>query len=413
MHSLYRSGRILYISSVDISIGNGPGVNEREFTLALHRAMKDRAHFLIPQPERKVFDLPDHVCTFSAPHRGHSPKRYPGHVWSTMRLADQILSEQSFDLLVFRLDLLPFAPLYITRRHRIPFALKTLGQGQMNTIRNKVGWPLGSWLSKVNLHLVKQLVKDAIVVDTVSELQRQALEQMLDAGPDKITCVDNAVNTDRFYPTSAIQARVELGLAHYDQIIGYIGNHATHERGGTQLVDAARMLLPKYPRLGFVILGDVSGSQHLIDMTRELGIEDHFRFTGYVPFDQVPTYVNTLDIGVSLLAPKYQGQSELKVRQYLACGKPVIATTPGSNDFLAVESLGSLARYDDINAITKEMDRWLSLPADERLEVSERAFRYARDHLSVEQSLTRRMELWDDRLADPRSGALMGAAVPG
>jgi glycosyltransferase involved in cell wall biosynthesis len=236
---------------------------------------------------------------------------------------------------------------------------------------------------------------------------------MLDAGPDKIICVDNAVNTERFFPTSAFQARRELGLAEYDHIIGYIGNHATHERGGTQLVDAARVLLPKYPNLGFVILGDVSGSQHLIDMTRELGIEDHYRFTGYVPFDQVPTYVNALDIGVSLLAPRYQGQSELKVRQYLACGKPVIATTPGSNDFLAAENLGSLVRYDDINAITKEMDRWLSLPADERLEVSARAFQYARDHLSVEQSLARRMELWDGRLAGQRPGALMGSVVPG
>jgi hypothetical protein len=28
---LKTNGRILYISSVDVSIGNGPGVNEREF----------------------------------------------------------------------------------------------------------------------------------------------------------------------------------------------------------------------------------------------------------------------------------------------------------------------------------------------------------------------------------------------
>ena len=54
-------GNILYISSVDVSIGNGPGVNEREFILALYRAIGDRAHFLIPRPADVVADMPMHA----------------------------------------------------------------------------------------------------------------------------------------------------------------------------------------------------------------------------------------------------------------------------------------------------------------------------------------------------------------
>ncbi|MDX1412981.1 MAG: glycosyltransferase family 4 protein [Candidatus Promineifilaceae bacterium] len=398
MINLRKSGHILYVSSVDISIGNGPGVNEREFILALYREIKDRAHFLIPQPAHEIAELPDNVCTFSAGHQEHNPRYFPGHVLSTMRLADQILTSRHFDLLVFRLDLMPFAPLKIIKKHNIPFALKTLGQGQMKAIKERFGWPLGSALARVNQHLVQQLVKNAIAVDTVSEMQLHYLQQMLDIEPDTIICIDNAVNTKRFFPTSTSAARNELGLNQFEPIIGYIGNHAAHKRGGAQLIEVVPMLLEKYPNLGVVILGDINGSQSLIDLAHNLEIEEHCVFTGYVPFHQVPTYVNALDVGISLLAPKFYGQSELKVRQYVACGKPVIATMPGSNDFLFSEDLGSLVQYDDINSIAMEVDRWLSLTENDQLRFSARSFQYAQDHLSVEQSLAKRIALWNERI---------------
>ena len=62
---------------------------------------------------------------------------------------DRLLAQRRFDLLVFRLDVLPLAPLYITRRHRIPYALKTLGQGMVNVLNEKGGL-LGKSLVGVN-----------------------------------------------------------------------------------------------------------------------------------------------------------------------------------------------------------------------------------------------------------------------
>lgn len=412
MTNLEKNGQILYISSVDLSVGNGPGVNEREFVLSLYKEIADRAHFLIPRPVSEVRDLPDSVCTFSSPHQGHSLRSFPGHVLSTGRLASQILHNRHFDLIVFRLDLLPAAPLYIThnitRRHHVPYVLKTLGEGQMKTFNEKIGRFPGSSLAKINQLMVKQLVNGAVVVDTVSRRQLDYLEQTLDAPPHKIVCTDNAVNTDRFFPTSTLEARREAGLEQYDSIVGYIGNHAAHERGGTQLIKAAAKLMSKFPNLGVVILGDMRGDEQLVDLAQELGIADHCVFTGYIPFDRVATYVNALDIGISFLAPRYTGQSELKVRQYLACGKPVIATTPGSNDFIATENLGSLVRFDDIGSISKELDRWLSLAEADRLEFSDRAFQYACSHLSVEKSLAERMAIWNERLSEPASQTSVG-----
>lgn len=404
-NSLAKFGHILYISSVDVSIGNGPGVNEREFTLSLYQAIGERAHFLIPQPQNEVHDLPASVCTFSAPHRSHHPKDFPSHVISTMRLADQILSRRRFDLIVFRLDILPFAPRYISWRHRIPFAIKTLGQGQLLVLGEKIGSPLGPLMAGLSRSMVKGLVNDALVTDTVSAEQHRYLVETLAANPNKIICLENAVNTERFSPTSLDEARKELGLEQYDPIVGYIGNHAAHERGGAQIINAAPMLLEKFPRLGLVLLGDMQGDRQIPELARSLGVLDHCVFTGYVPFQKVPIFVNALNVGVSLLAPRYTGQSELKVRQYVACGKPVIATIPGTNDFIARENLGSLVPYDEPLRLAEELERWLSLTETDRLAFSAHASQYAREHLSIEKALAERMEVWGSRLAQQSASA--------
>jgi len=233
MTNLSETGQILYISSVDISIGNGPGVNEIQFVTGLYQALGDRAHFLIPRPKSPVPDIPENVCTYSLPHHLHNPMYFPGHILSLMRKADQLLSRRHFDLLLFRLDLMPLAPLYITKKHHIPYVLKTLGQGQMNAIKEKIWWPIGTILANINKSLVKTLVKNAIAADTVSKMQKHFLDEVLDVEPNKIVYIDNAVNTNLFHPMSVSDARKELDLEQYDHIIGYAGNHAD-ERGGTR-----------------------------------------------------------------------------------------------------------------------------------------------------------------------------------
>ncbi|UCC53237.1 MAG: glycosyltransferase, partial [Anaerolineaceae bacterium] len=320
MINLRETGRILYVSSVDISVGNGPGVNEREFVVALDRAIGDRAHFLVPRPVDDVPEIPVHRCSFSLPHRQHNYARYPAHILSQMIAADRILARDRFDLLVFRLDLLPFAPLYITNRHNIPYALKTLGQGLINTLGEK-GGIFGKPLMEMNSRVVRRLVSKSLVADSVSKAQVAFLQDVLKLESGKVEWIDNAVNTDRFFPLSSAKSRERLGLSSFNPIVGYVGTRPW-ERGGMQLVETAPCLLEKYPDLGLVILGDGDALDSLKEKAHELQVEDHCTFTGYVPFPEVPHYVNSLDVGVSIsLRSDRSAASELKVRQYLACGK--------------------------------------------------------------------------------------------
>jgi glycosyltransferase involved in cell wall biosynthesis len=393
--SLRDAGRILYVSSVDVSLDTGPAVNELEFIVALHDALRERAHFLVPRPARPVADLPGAACTLVRPHRNHHPVRFAAHALAQLRAADRLLAGRRFDLLVFRLDVVPIVPLVITRKHPVPYAVKTIGATTVHVLR-RLPW-VGSGLAAVNRRLFRDLVARALVADAASRLHVASLQSALGLGPDHVVWIDNAVNTRRFFPMPVADARRALGLERFDRVAGYVGN-LPDERGGTQLVEALPRLLPRHPGLGLVVLGGGPGRERLAGRARELGMLPRCVFTGHVPYERVPVYTNALDVGVSLLLPESHAASEQKVRQYLACGKPVIATTPGGNDFVAHERLGSLVRHDDADAIVAELDRWLSLPGNERATFAARASRYAAERLSVAQAVARRLALWDERL---------------
>lgn len=393
--NLKQQSRILYISSVDVSVGNGPGVNEREFVVGLYSAIKERAHFLIPQPTENFSDLPSEVCTFSYPHHKHHPVRYPLHILSQIRLANKILSKQRFDLIVFRLDVLPFAPFFITRRNRVPYVLKTLGQGMINVLYNK-GGILGKSLAGTNEALVKKLVDGALLADSVSKAQVAILEEKLGVNSHKVVWIDNAVNTSRFYPVPVEKTRQELGLDKFDPIIGYVGTRPW-ERGGMQLVEAAPRLLNQFPNLGVVVLGGGSQLESLVKRAEELGVTGHCVFTGYVPFQKVPMYVNSLDVGVSIsLRSDRSNASELKVRQYLACGKPVVIS-PGSNDFVIEENFGSVVPPNDVEAVAETLEQWLKISSDERKAFSQRAAEYMENKLSIEAVIDERFRRWSEK----------------
>ncbi|MPM98241.1 GDP-mannose-dependent alpha-(1-6)-phosphatidylinositol monomannoside mannosyltransferase [bioreactor metagenome] len=66
----------------------------------------------------------------------------------------------------------------------------------------------------------------------------------------------------------------------------------------------------------------------LLSISRDLGIEDRFIFTGVVPYDRVPVYINASDVCAApfILARNEKiGLSPLKLYEYMACGKPVVA----------------------------------------------------------------------------------------
>lgn len=164
------------------------------------------------------------------------------------------------------------------------------------------------------------------------------------------------------------------------------------------MIEAGARLVGTYPGLAIVIVG---AGEPVDDMRRrasELGIAERCHFAGYVPYRLIPGYVQSLDVGVSIsLRPERAMNSELKVRQYLAAGRPVVIS-PGSNEFVAEEKFGTVVSPEDIEAISEALSFWLSLPGPERAAFERRAAEYMDEHLSMAAMIERRLVLWGERM---------------
>jgi glycosyltransferase involved in cell wall biosynthesis len=389
------AGRMLYISAADVSVGNGPGVNENEFIHALYGAIGERAHFLVPRPVEAVDDLPAAALSFCQPHRRYHPLRFPLHVFSQIRAASRLLREGHFDLLVFRIDVFPFVPFYLTHRYRLPYAIKTLGTGALDALEKR-GW-FARLLAPLNRWMFRSIVSRALVADTDSEGHAVALRQRLGLGEREVVWIDNAVNTARFSPGGSDEARRALGLERFDPMIGYVGSRPW-ERGGAQLLEAAARLLPRFPKLCVVIVGSGEPVAAMQRRAAELGIAERCHFAGYVPYRRIPLYVKSLDVGVSIsLQPERAVNSELKVRQYLACGIPIVIS-PGGNEFVPEQGFGTVVEPTDLPAITGSIAHWLALSAGEREAFAARTARYMHEQLSMAAAIERRIRLWAERM---------------
>lgn len=142
----------------------------------------------------------------------------------------------------------------------------------------------------------------------------------------------DAVSAEFFHKISTTSSRQTLGLPRNKLLIGYIGRLETMgiEKGIDAVVKAARLLKSTPNRHLFIIVGGpfalVKQYQHLVNHYQ---LQENFLFTGHVPFSQVPLYLRAMDI---LLIPFPRtlhlaySASPLKLFEYMAAGRPIIAT---------------------------------------------------------------------------------------
>jgi glycosyltransferase involved in cell wall biosynthesis len=97
------------------------------------------------------------------------------------------------------------------------------------------------------------------------------------------------------------------------------------KRYGIQtMVDAVPSLLKDIPGLKVYIVGNGEFLPHLQQMTQDMGIEKHFTFTDYVPYDKVSAYIARADVCVAPMLDDVGTPN--KVLEYFALGKATVST---------------------------------------------------------------------------------------
>lgn len=100
-------------------------------------------------------------------------------------------------------------------------------------------------------------------------------------------------------------------------------------RGLDEAIKSIRCLKDKgMDDVSLVIIGDGAARSNLLKLTTELDLESNLIFIPPLPHERIPEFLAAADIGIDLLPnhPWWRNQSSLKVFEYLAMGKPVLAT---------------------------------------------------------------------------------------
>lgn len=187
---------------------------------------------------------------------------------------------------------------------------------------------------KINYKLADKIV-------AVTKGIKDGIVEQFNVDPQKIHVISNGANIDMFKPLDQNKCKLEL-----DPSINYVcfvGNLAPWQ-GVEYLIQAAPLILSKCPNVNFLIVGDGIMKDKWMQLAEVIGVSDKFIFTGSVPYEKIPLYINASGICVAPF-PKARnekiGLSPLKLYEYMACGKPVVASNiKGVGNLLELEQTG-------------------------------------------------------------------------
>lgn len=140
--------------------------------------------------------------------------------------------------------------------------------------------------------------------------------------PDRILVVPNGVDEQTFAKADGNLVRESLGLKE-KLILGFTG-FVRPWHGVNRIIDAiAQGKLG--PDCVLLLVGDGPILPALKEQAKSLGIEDRVIFTGLVGRSEIPNYVASFDIALQPAVVAWA--SPLKMIEYFACGRPVVAPT--------------------------------------------------------------------------------------
>jgi len=191
----------------------------------------------------------------------------------------------------------------------------------------------------------------------VSDAIRTFVVQKGHMDPDKIVTIHNGI--DFVEANVAPTERGEFGLDHGVPVVGVVGRLAK-EKGHRYLLDAARIVINKYPQVQFLIVGDGPEREELVRFAFRLGLKDHVIFTGYRR--DVLRILSVSDIFA--LATLWEGLS-MVILEAMVMAKPVVTTNVVGNPELVVDGVtGFLVPPRDAEGLA---NRILALLQDENL----------------------------------------------
>jgi len=385
----------VYLTEVDLSIDNGPGINEREFVSALLRKYGDEVCCIVPRPafpERYYNSEIEYVFSHN-----QKPVKYLVFLLSLFLKLYKLNRRTNIKILIVRLGEVPLVPLIFGKIAGIPIYLKTLAGYYLFEKKNRT--ITQKFRAALTLPLYRKVIQQSDLADTVSYSYIDWLHSKFKITKKRIVFIPNGVNIHFFSPQDKATSKAKTGLDHFDKLIGYVG--AFDSLRHVEDLIRSMHVFQKVGRIGLILVGDGPEKNKLKQRVKSLGLEKLVIFKGFVDYKDVPAYINSFDVAVdfSLIPMEVNGRRRYasysqKIPQYLSCGVPVIAWETEDTQFLRTEKIGEIIPVGEGGKISQAIKKFIVESNVDGYLLSKQCREFAEKKLAIEVLVAHRMKLW-------------------
>jgi len=142
-----------------------------------------------------------------------------------------------------------------------------------------------------------------------------------------------------FYPREKSRCVQEAGLDPACEYIGFVGSFYQYQ-GLATLLEAFERLHARRSSVRLLMVGDGEEATALREQAAQRGLSPWITWTGRIPYAHVPLLIGAMDVCVAPFCGDRGETSPVKIFDYLACGKPVVASAIPSVTALFSQSNG-------------------------------------------------------------------------
>lgn len=216
--------------------------------------------------------------------------------------------------------------------------------------------------------------------------------------PNKIVTIPNGISFDEFeldmseYNKSAY--RHKLGVADDESMILFVGR-LIEWKGVEYLIRALSLIKKDIPSIKLVIVGEGPIRNELMELTRKIGVTKSVVFVGQIPHAQIPKVIHSADVCV--LPSIHDGQRILL--EFMACKKPVVATSVGSIPEIITSQSGVLVEPKSEASLAEGLLRVLT---DNRFscQIATRAKEYVKRKFDLKQMVKKTIAIYKDLIPE-------------
>jgi len=223
------------------------------------------------------------------------------------------------------------------RRHRVPLLLEVnyphLEEMRIKWRHRRGVWPLLAWwLAPLGLWNSWQLGAAAAIVAPRASIVPERFRA-------RVHLAHWGADVEHFTPgdpgereRDALSVRQDLGLGRGPVVVLHGSFRPWHGTG--VLPEVIARVVGRHRDVSFMLLGQGPGIVEIREQVGARGLDQHCRFTGLVPYAEIPRYLRSADVALAPFSTRAYPPlrqfgffwSPAKVFEYMACALPIVTT---------------------------------------------------------------------------------------